>query len=126
VKGRHGQELDDHGRSLRTSLKGARPWEVGAAAGRRPGEASAQRPKQARWSSRPWKEKGRGAGCPARDEEETGRELRGKQQLGEMEVRVGGIAGEPLAGRWARPGEMAPMPWLEMQPPWEEPERRTA
>ena len=67
-----------------------------------------------------------GAGCPARDEEETSRELRGEQQLGEMEVRVGGIAGEPLAGRWARPGEMAPTPWLEMQPPWEEPERRTA
>jgi hypothetical protein len=37
--------------------------------------------------------------CPARDGEGTNRELRGEQQLGEMEVRVGGIAGELLAGR---------------------------
>lgn len=31
-----------------------------------------------------------GVGCPARDGEETSREHCGEQQLGEMEVRVGG------------------------------------
>jgi hypothetical protein len=50
-----------------------------------------------------------GVGCPARDGEETSRELRGEQQLKEMEVRVGGIASELLAmgtagGRRAKGG----------------------
>jgi hypothetical protein len=66
-----------------------------------------------------------GAGCSARDGEETSRGLRGEQQLGEMEVRVGGLLASSQQGGELGQG-MALTPWLELQLPWEKPERWTA
>jgi hypothetical protein len=59
-KGCHGQELDGHGRSLRTSLKGARTWELGATAGRRPWRSFCAVSKAGQVELAPMEEEGQG------------------------------------------------------------------
>ena len=98
MKGRHGQELDGHGRSLRTSLKGGAPmgaWSCCWAPARRSFCAAS---KAGEVELAPMEEEGQGRRLPcARQGRNQQRALRRAAAKGNGGPSGGGIAGELLA-----------------------------